>query len=382
MQTIIIYGTGSYVLGNKYVKPVILPSVLGFLKKNSLSANIVFIKKTSSNIIKTNNKIKKIIKDFNIQIKYEVYNLEQKNNLEILTKLKNFNIIFSIISVPDNQHFKLAYQCLKKFINIIVVKPLVTSVSENLKLINLAKKNNCLGFVDYHKRFDKHSKLIKEYNYKQKNNLYLIDINYSQKKNIPIKVFNWSENTNILNYLGSHYLDFVSHTTNFKPTYVMAIGIKKFLIKKNYNTYDSIVCLVKWKNKNDEFLLNLKTSWIDPLKETAMSDQKVTLYYTNSKIISDQKNRGFYISDDKNEYESINPDFNQTFHDFTNKTKNYEGYGFNSLVNFMELILQKSQIPDSQLKNLPTLQSSLIISQILEAANKSLKNKSKWIKIN
>ena len=35
--------------------------------------------------------------------------------------------------------------------------------------------------------------------------------------------------TNVLNYLGSHYLDFVLHTTNYKPTYVMAVGIKKIL---------------------------------------------------------------------------------------------------------------------------------------------------------
>ena len=194
MQTIIIYGTGSYVLGNKYVKPVILPAVLTFIKKNSLKVNLIFIKKTSSNRSKINNSIKKIISDFDLKIKCEIYNLENLNNLEILNKLKKLKILFSIISVPDNQHFQLAYQCLKKFINIIVVKPLVTSTSDNLKLINLSEKNNCLGFVDYHKRFDKHSMLIKEYNADKKNELYLIDINYSQK-NIPINVFNWSENS-------------------------------------------------------------------------------------------------------------------------------------------------------------------------------------------
>ena len=51
----------------------------------------------------------------------------------------------------------------------------------------------------------------------------------------------------------------------------------------------------------------LENSWIDPLKESSMSDQKVTLYYTNSKIVSDQKNRGFYITDDYNEFGSVNP---------------------------------------------------------------------------
>ena len=111
------------------------------------------------------------------------------------------------------------------------------------------------------------------------------------------------------------------------------------------------------------------------------SDQKVTLYYTNSKIVSDQKNRGFYITDDYNEFESVNPDFNQTFKSIRDNSKTYEGYGFKSLITFMELILNKNQISKNEYKNFPTLQNSLVISQILEAAKKSLTNNSKWIKI-
>ena len=56
MQTI-IYGTGSYVLGNKYVKPVILPAVLTFIKKKFIKSKFDFIK-TSSNRSKINNSIK------------------------------------------------------------------------------------------------------------------------------------------------------------------------------------------------------------------------------------------------------------------------------------------------------------------------------------
>ena len=45
MYTILIYGTGSYVLGNNNIKPVILPAVMNFLKEHGIKAEIIFIKK-------------------------------------------------------------------------------------------------------------------------------------------------------------------------------------------------------------------------------------------------------------------------------------------------------------------------------------------------
>lgn len=380
MHTIIIYGTGSYVLGNKHVKPVIFPAVITFLKKNGVKAQIIFIKRSDRNIVLVKKKINQIIKNLNIQISFKIYPLSNIDNSKIFKKYENEKIICSIISTPDNDHFKFAKASLEKSINIIVVKPLVINMKENLELVKIAKKNKCIGFVDYHKRFDKHSRFIREFNIKNVKNLYLIDINYSQKKIIPEDIFKWSDKSNVLNYLGSHYIDFVYYTSGYKPQSVMAIGTKKYLLSKKINTFDSIICLIKWRKGNHSFLLNLKTNWIDPIKETSMSDQNVTLYYTNNKIISDQKNRGMYISSDLNDYESVNLDFNQRLISLDKNSYKYEGYGFSSIINFIEKIYYKSdgdKIHDAY----PNLEQSYNITKVLEAAQKSLKNNSKWINI-
>lgn len=379
MKSILIYGTGSYVLGNKIIKPVILPSILNYIKFSNLNYNLVFIKNKKNKISYIVNSIEKIFREYNISLPYKIHFLKKQKNSEIISSYKD--IFCSIISIPDNEHFKVTKLCLQQGIDVIVVKPLVTNVNENKILINIAKKNNCLGFVDYHKRFDKHSMLIKNFNNKQINQLYLIDISYSQKKLVATKVFNWTEKTNVLNYLGSHYIDFVYHTTGFKPSSVMAIGTKKYLINKNINTYDSIICLIKWKKGKNSFILNLKTNWIDPIKETSMSDQKVTLFYTNGKIISDQKDRGFYLSSDQNDYESINPDFNQKFNFNNNLLNDYQGYGFKSISTFLNLINLKRNNKKFKYEMYPNLEQSLIVSMVLEAASKSLRNKSKWIEI-
>ena len=260
-------------------------------------------------------------------------------------------------------------------------KLLVTISKQNQELINISKENKCIGFVDYHKRFDKHSKLIKKINLKNIKNLFLIDINYSQKKIISRDIFDWSSKSNVLNYLGSHYIDFVYNTSGYKPYSVMAYGSKNYLKNKNINTYDFIVCLVKWKKNNHSFLLNLKTSWVDPNNETSMSDQNVTMHYTNSKIVSDQKNRGLYISSDTDNYESINPDFNQKFSSLHRNIINYEGYGFSSIETFLVQIYDFIHNKKIDYDFYPNLEQSMIVTKVLEAAKTSLNNKSQWIEI-
>ena len=204
---------------------------------------------------------------------------------------------------------------------------------------------------------------------------------YSQKKIVSCNIFDWVEKSNILNYLGSHYIDFVSHTSGFIPKSVMAIGIKKYLFSKKINTFDSIICLVKWGNGKNEFIMNLKTNWIDPLYETSMSDQKVIMHYTNSKIISDQKNRGFYVSSDTNNFESLNPDFNQKYEPVSNNNNVYQGYGIDSIVTLLEQIQKKIQKVKFNYQDYPNIEQSLVVSKVLEGASKSLKNNSTWVKI-
>ena len=54
MKKIIIYGTGSYVLGNEYINPVILPSVLKFIHTNNIKCELIFAKRSNKDL----NKIK------------------------------------------------------------------------------------------------------------------------------------------------------------------------------------------------------------------------------------------------------------------------------------------------------------------------------------
>jgi len=57
-----------------------------------------------------------------------------------------------IIVVPDHLHYSVAKECIKAKLNILIVKPLTPTIKEGRTLIDLAKKKNVYGAVEFHKR--------------------------------------------------------------------------------------------------------------------------------------------------------------------------------------------------------------------------------------
>ena len=162
--------------------------------------------------------------------------------------------------------------------NILVVKPFTTKLIDAKKLTLKNKSNKTEGFIEFHKRFDKHNLLLKNTYHSQKlgKPLYF-NVEYSQKKIVPEKIFRkWADKTNILQYLGIHYIDLVYFVTKATPVRVLAMGQKNWLKKKKINTFDSIQCLIEWKTKsNIRFNQTLVVNWVDPNNSSSMSYQKI-----------------------------------------------------------------------------------------------------------
>lgn len=59
------------------------------------------------------------------------------------------------IATPTSTHYEIAKECLKHKIDVLVEKPLTASLREARKLINLAKKNNCILQVGHVERFNR-----------------------------------------------------------------------------------------------------------------------------------------------------------------------------------------------------------------------------------
>ena len=115
-----------------------------------------------------------------------------------------------------------------------------------------------------------------------------------------------------------------------------------------------------------------------------MSNQYISIVGTKGRIDSDQKNRGIKIVSDNDNFQEPNPDFCQSFISDDNLTS-WKGYGIKSVLNFLEGVRKLNSKKNISAKvfdnNSASFKDALISTAVIEAASKSLDNKSKWQKI-
>jgi len=364
---LMILGGGMYVCGrNSNTNGTIFPSLLSEDIYKNISKCFI-LNFSSKGQVKTKNKIKELNKEKKIDVIF--------NKLKKIKKIIRDNSIDAVIlCLPDHLHYEYLKIVLSNKINVITVKPFVLSSIEALELIEIKKKNNLIGQVDFHKRYDTANLFIRD---KIVNNslgdLLYSTVEYSQPKEIPLKVFKkWSANTNIFNYLGVHYVDLIFFLTNFIPQSVYAVGTKNYLLTKKIDTYDYIQAIIEWINPKTQktFSSTFNLNWIDPNQSNAISDQRIFFSGTLGKIKSDQTNRGIsFVSNDG--MKNPNPYFSEKFN-IDNKST-YSGYGIDTYKNFLlDVIYKKNSGKILDQTKRATFESSLVSVGVSEAINKSL----------
>ena len=381
---IVLIGSGYYVCGGKKKGyGTILPAILTFSKIHKISIEIIVAinKNESADIFsKKFNHLRELL---NIQdlVTYKfIYCKGSSKNFIAQYSQKN-KIVAGIISIPDHLHFEWSKRLLESKIPILVVKPLTLKLEEANKLLNLSKKVSTPIFVEFHKRFDRQLKYAKDCFCKELIGTPLYSFTgYTQRKEVPIENFrSWADKSNIFSYLGVHYVDAIQYITQSTPRRVNAIGQKFFLKSKGVNTFDSIQCNIIWETqKNTLFNQIIITNWIESNKSSAMSKQDFHIIGTNGRIDCEQKERGLRILTDSKYTEEINPDFTRLYPQ--NESFIFEGYGIDSIKNFLNNILHRDfNTIDKRACN---IEEAICSTAVIEAASKSIIQNSKWIEIN
>lgn len=369
----------------------IFPAIIEFQRIQKIkNLEVTFVGKELSNLSKSKNKVSRALKSSGVSIKVKFFSSKKKGNSansyqEILRTGPKFHC--AIVAVPDHLHYKVVNDCLNFNLHTLVVKPFTTKLSDAKKLIFKTKKKGIYGLVEFHKRFDKQNMLLKNsFESKKLGEPLYFNVEYSQRKIVPEKIFRkWANKTNILQYLGTHYIDLVYFITKAQPVRVLATGQKNWLKRKKINTYDSMQCFVEWKTKsNIIFNQTLVVNWIDPNNSSAMSNQKIKFCGTKGNFESDQKSRGIKIISDSSNFEEPNPDFCQTY-SYDGKHIEWKGYGIYSVLNFLngirKIVRKSTKFSDLFNKNSASFEDSLVSTAVIEAATKSIKNNSSWQKI-
>lgn len=267
-----------------------------------------------------------------------------------------------IIAVPATQHFEVTKRALSAGKDVLVEKPLTSSIKHALKLTELAKKMHKALMVDHTFIFNPGIQKIKEL--LRRGAIGKVHYGYGDYTALgPIR-----SDVSALWDLSTHFLYTITHLLDKQPTAITASG-RAFL---NPQIDDVAFITLEF---DDNSLFNLRVSWADPVKTRTL------VLVGNKKMVSfddtqsDGKVRLFDRGIEKNNDSSFLKHFftlrygDITIPHISNKEPLKEVFD-----EFLRLT--------NKIKNpLVSLQDAANLVILLEAAQTSLKRDSKKIKL-
>ena len=215
---------------------------------------------------KNNNFKLKYILDPNIEIKdYECF--KTLNNLNSVID----DIDAAIVCTPTKTHFEIVHFLLSNNVNVLVEKPLTTSVIEAKKLFDLAIKKNKVLLTDH--TFLYNSSIIYINNLIKNNEIGdLLHISFERTNLGPIRT-----DVSCLWDLATHDISIMNALIDDKIENITASGFKN----KKSKVHDIVNISIKFESK----FVSIFTSWLHPEKS-----RKIKLVGTNKMIIYDDTN--------------------------------------------------------------------------------------------
>jgi len=285
----------------------------------------------------------------------------------------------AIIFTPDDTHFDIALECIKKGMHVMVTKPIVQTLDHHHKLAEEAKKRNVLVGVEVHKRLDPFYSDARDRARANLGNFQYIYAYMSQPKH-QLETFKaWAgKSSDISYYLNSHHIDFsewvlAGIARPIRVTGAASTGVAK---SKGMNTEDSITLTVTWENLSDgTFGTGVYTSsWVAP-KSDVHSQQRFFYMGNNGEINVDQGHRGCTYAQDEKPFASVNP----LFMKYTPTNGYFSGqasYGVKSFENFTDACMKinRGETTCSAYDDgsIATVHTTMQGTAILEAGRKSL----------
>ena len=268
-----------------------------------------------------------------------------------------------VIATPVSTHYSLAKECLEAGKHVFVEKPLADSSKKCQNLINIAKKNSLTIFVDHTFLYTSAVNKMKEIASKKDfGNLLYYD---STRINLGLI----QNDINVMWDLAVHDLAILNFIENRKPKIVSAIGHKHFKSKPVTSAYLTI----KYDNN---FVAHINVNWLSPVKirQTILGGSKKMILYNDLEPSDKIKvfNKGVDVI--KNENSPSNLVEYKVGDTFLPNLKNIEALK-TAVLEFKRMIHNKKY------KSRSTGQNGMDVVNILEAADKSMKNNGRPVKV-
>jgi len=268
-----------------------------------------------------------------------------------------------VIATPVSTHYLLAKECLEAGKHVFVEKPLADSSKKCQNLINIAKKNSLTIFVDHTFLYTSAVNKMKEIASKKDfGNLLYYD---STRINLGLI----QNDINVMWDLAVHDLAILNFIENRKPKIVSAVGHKHFRSKPVTSAYLTI----KYDNN---FVAHINVNWLSPVKirQTILGGSKKMILYNDLEPSDKIKvfNKGVDVI--KNENSPSNLVEYKVGDTFLPNLKNTEALK-TAVLEFKRMIHNKKY------KSRSTGQNGMDVVKLLEAADRSMVNNGRPVKV-
>ena len=289
---------------------------------------------------------------------------------EFTSKVNNYKKIINdsdiqavVIATPVSTHYSLAKECLEAGKHVFVEKPLADSSKKCQNLINIAKKNSLTIFVDHTFLYTSAVNKMKEIASKKDfGNLLYYD---STRINLGLI----QNDINVMWDLAVHDLAILNFIENRKPKIVSAVGHKHFKSKPVTSAY----LTVKYDNN---FVAHINVNWLSPVKirQTILGGSKKMILYNDLEPSDKIKvfNKGVDVI--KNENSPSNLVEYKVGDTFLPNLKNTEALK-TAVLEFKKMMHNKKY------KSRSTGQNGMDVVKLLEAADKSMINNGRPVKV-
>mmetsp|Transcript_30650 Transcript_30650/g.60793 ORF Transcript_30650/g.60793 Transcript_30650/m.60793 type:complete len:425 (+) Transcript_30650:59-1333(+) len=285
----------------------------------------------------------------------------------------------AIVFTPDDTHFDIAMECVKKGMHVMVTKPIVKTLEDHKALAAAAKANNVLVCVEVHKRLDPFYADARDRAIPLGPLQYMAS--YMSQPKHQLETFKaWAgKSSDISYYLNSHHVDFSEWVFHgrARPVRVTAAASTGVAAARGIDTEDSITLTVVWENFTSPRTLGTAVytaSWVAP-KSDVHSQQRFFMMLGSGEINVDQAHRGYSVATDAGGYASSNPLF-MKYTPTNGKFAGQASYGVRSFENFIDAcnsINKGDKAPgDYDDGSLASVNTTVQGTAILEAGRRSL----------
>jgi predicted dehydrogenase len=225
----------------------------------------------------------------------KVAHFESFKEPDSIGQLLKSNVDFVCVASPDDRHFVASKAVLLAKKHLLVEKPSVLSLAELDELDRLARENEVLAKVVYHKLLDPDHKklrtLVVDGELQHVNNGYCTLL---EPKSISGGQFaEWIQGRNPGTYVAVHYIKLIDFTFGGQLKSVACTGQRGLVGAADGPTWDSTQLRLIYEYADGrEAAFDIHTSWVTPDNFPGYVDQEVQFRFDNGVWNSHSRKRG------------------------------------------------------------------------------------------